>query len=94
MKMCGTGGDKKVLFLVSTFPSVKECVNWVHTRTGAYEHRGSCTRNGRILPRPAQEPEWYSPPLGYLVVSILFVSSKFCTRLAGLYGASECSSPS
>ena len=31
MKMCGTGGDKKVLFLVSTFPSVKECVNWVHT---------------------------------------------------------------
>ena len=52
------------------------------------------TQDGRILPRPAQEPEGYSPPLGYLVVSISFVSSKFYTRLASSYGASECSSPS
>ena len=42
-----------------------ECVNWVHTCTGAYERRGLCTQDGEILPtRPSQEPEGYSPPLG------------------------------
>ena len=64
MKMWDRRGQEgSIKFLVSTFPSVKECVNWVHTCTGACERRGSGTQDGEILPRPAQEPEWYSPPL-------------------------------